>query len=436
MRLTRRQLLLLAGTAATSGLVGSCSELPEADVTAPGFGEDASGTVRFWCRAATLPASELMVQRFHEAQDEIQVELTAVPDGQYVTKLATAIRGRSVPDLVGIDDINSQLFIYRDAFTDLTPLIEELPFRDSISPGHLGLATYEDRYYGLPYLGDLSRLFYNKALFEQAGLDPDKPPTTFDEMLTATRAVHELGGDVTGYSFAGNCPGCLGFTLMPNVWATDTDIIEGEIGDQYATVDENDALRAMLELYATLWADELVPAANRTEAGATWGQDFLRGTVGLFPCSYGAIVENADPAVLPDIGVTTLCGPDGGTSLFCGGDNFGIPRGAPNASAAWQLATFIADLDQQSELPTTGYTPTRSDALDDDYRKRFPLDVVALENLERAYAPTTLAYNTSFNQVDGPWFQMFQQAVYDGDVDGAIESGQEGFTRSLEQAQL
>ncbi len=436
MRLTRRQLLALGGTAAATTFVGCGSKLPEPDVTAPGFGEEATGTVRFWCRAATLPASELMVQRFHEAQDELRVELTAVPEAQFVTKLATAIRGRAVPDLVGIDDINSQLFIYRDAFTDLTPLIDDLDYRNAISPGHLGLATYEDRYYGLPYLGDLSRLFYNKALFEQAGLDPDRPPRDFASILESVRAVGELGGDVYGYSFAGNCPGCLGFTMMPNVWATDTDIIEGEIGDQVAAVDDNPALRELLELHRTLWAEQLVPEANRTEAGATWGQDFLRGEIGLFPCSYGAIVQNADPAVLPDIGVTTLCGPDGGESLFCGGDNFGIPRGAPNASGGWQFARFASDLAQQSELPTVGFTPTRSDALDDEYREKFPLDVVALENLPDAYAPTTLAYNTCFNQVDGPWFAMFQQAVYDGDVDGAIEDGQEGFTRSLEQAQL
>jgi multiple sugar transport system substrate-binding protein len=75
------------------------------------------------------------------------------------------------------------------------------------------------------------------------------------------------------------------------------------------------------------------------------------------------------------------------------------------------------------------------DVLSDEFRGDYPLDVVTLENLERAYAPRTLAYNTAINQVDSPWFSMFQRAVYDGDVDGAIAAGQEEFARSLDLAQ-
>ena len=62
MRLTRRQLLALGGSAVASAVAG-CGKLPEPDVTAAGFGEDASGTVRFWCRAATLPVALVNVQQ-------------------------------------------------------------------------------------------------------------------------------------------------------------------------------------------------------------------------------------------------------------------------------------------------------------------------------------------------------------------------------------
>ena len=46
------------------------------------------------------------------------------------------------------------------------------------------------------------------------------------------------------------------------------------------------------------------------------------------------------------------------------------------------------------------------------------------------------AYNLLFNQPDSPFIGMFRRAVFDGDVDGALQAGQEGFTRILEQAQL
>jgi multiple sugar transport system substrate-binding protein len=94
--------------------------LPEPDVQAAGFGQDATGTVQVWCRAATQTGLTDLVKKFNASQGRLTVELTPVLDAQYVTKLATAIRGRAVPDLVDIDDINSMLFIYRDAFTDRT----------------------------------------------------------------------------------------------------------------------------------------------------------------------------------------------------------------------------------------------------------------------------------------------------------------------------
>ncbi|HET6743835.1 MAG TPA: hypothetical protein VFH76_33080, partial [Kribbella sp.] len=119
--LTRRTFLGLTAGVTTAGFASSCSSvLTEPDVQAAGFGQDATGTVQVWCRAATQSGLTDLVKKFNASQDRLTVELTPVLDAQYVTKLATAIRGRSVPDLVDIDDINSMLFIYRDAFTDLT----------------------------------------------------------------------------------------------------------------------------------------------------------------------------------------------------------------------------------------------------------------------------------------------------------------------------
>ena len=138
-----------------------------------------------WCRSATQTGLTSLVDRFNASQDNLTVELTPVLDEQYVTKLATAIRGRAVPDLVDIDDINSMLFIYRDAFTDLSKPLAELDFADRLSPGHLRLATRNGRQYGIPYLADNSLLWCNTELFDRAGVDVDESTKTFDGLTPA-----------------------------------------------------------------------------------------------------------------------------------------------------------------------------------------------------------------------------------------------------------
>jgi multiple sugar transport system substrate-binding protein len=436
MVLRRRDVLKLAGLGALGAVLPACgSQLPEPDVSAAGFGEDAAGTVRLWCRAATQAGVQVVVDRFHKAQDRIRVEVTPVLDSQYVTKLATAIRGRVVPDIVDIDDINSMLFLYRDALTDLTPLIEALPFRDAISPGHLGLADRDNHYYAVPFLADNSALFYNEQLLERAKVDP-QTLSSFEGYLEAARRVRRLGPDTYGWSIAGNSPGILGFVVQPHIWATGSRTIVGKVGSQRADVAGNEELRKTLELYRTMWREGLIARAAFSDTGAAWGSDFRAGKVGLFPSNYSLSVLLADKQARSRTGVTLLSGPTRGKAFFDGGDNFCIPRGAQNASAAWKFATFALDLAQQSELPTGGYTPVRSDAATASFRRSFPQAVAPLDQIERGYAPPTLAYNLLFNQSDSPFIAMFRRAVFDGDVDGALASGQRGFEQILEQAQL
>jgi multiple sugar transport system substrate-binding protein len=438
MALKRREFLqmsALAGLAATLPACGS-GILAEPDVTAAGFGEAANGTVTMWCRGATQAGVQVVIDKFHATQNRLHINLTPVPDGQYVTKLATAIRSGDVPDIVDIDDINSMLFIFRGVFTDLTSLVNALPYRQHLSPGHLRLATDDGRIYAVPYLADNSVLWYNKQLLERAGVDPAKAVTSFAGLLDAGRRIRALGPDVYAWSIAGNSPGILGFVVQPHIWATGTDNISGTVGTQRGHVEGNEPLRKTLEFYRTMWQEKLLPAANFADAGTTWGSDFRAGKIGFFPSNYAATVVGADPAARARTGVTLLPGPEGGTAFFDGGDNLCIPRGAKNASGAWQFAKFALDVQQQQLLPDGGYTPVRGDAATGPFRQKYPLNLAPLDDLDRGYAPVTLAYNLLYNQPDSPFIEMFRRAVFSGDVDGALRAGQQGYDQILHQAQL
>lgn len=431
--LTRRALL---GTGAALALASGCArQLPAVNTAAAGFGSGATGTVEVWCRSATQTGIQFMADTFHQQQDRVRVRVTPVPDAQFVTKLATAIRGGRVPDLVDFDDINSMLFIFRGAFADLTDLIDRLPGKEKLSPGHLALATKDDRVYAVPFLADNSVLFCNTELFEQAGLDIDDSTKDFASILEAARKLSGLGDDVHGWSIPGNAAGSLGFTVQPHIWATETDLITGEVGDQRGNVAGNDALRRTLEFQRTLWQEKLVPSSAYAEDGSTYPADFLAGRVGMTPRSFGGIVKNADDELLSKITVRLLCGPDGGRAFFDGGNNLCLVNGARNPSAAWEFAAFCVAPEQQARLPEGNYTPIRSDVATPEFREKYPLAVPTLDQLDAGYAPTTLAYNLLYNQPDGPWLAMYRRAVFDGEVEAAMEEAQRSYDRILRQAQ-
>lgn len=435
MTTSRRGFLRLAGLGALAAGLPACSSvLPAPDTTAPGFGTSATGVVRVWCRAATQDGLTGLVERFNASQDRLVVELTPIPDVQYVTKLATAIRARDVPDLVDIDDINSLLFVFRDAFTDLTDLIAQLDFADRLSPGHLALGTVGDRRYAVPYLADNSALFCNTRLFEQAGLDVDAATTDLDSLLDAARRITALGGDVRGWTFPGNSTGALGFVVQPHVWAADTDLLEGEVGAQSGNVVGNDAVGRMLEFYRALWVDGLVPPENFADDASRWGADFRAGRIGMMPTNYSTVTSDADPALVAATTVRLLPGPDGGRAFFDGGDNMCIPRGATNASGAWEFVRFALDVPQQSALPEGGFTPVRADVATPEFAVQYPLVLPPLLQQHEGYAPKTLSYNEIYNQPDGPWLTMLRRAIFAGEIEAAMAEAQEGYDRILGQA--
>jgi len=442
--LTRRSVLRGLSAASIAALTGlgtaSCANRPPVvgpSPADPDFGSVGSGTIDFWARSDTGPVPTLMVKKFNAAQSEIHVNLTLIPGTQQITKIATAIRGDSQPDVFAVDDFYATALTYYKALTDITEAVEKLSFRKELSKGMLQTVQLEDRSYGVPFASDMSGLWYNKELFTKADLDPDKPPTTFDAVVAAAKKITAAaGGTARGFSFAGNCPGCMSFTGLPSVWAGGQHLVDGEPGNQRANLAGNEPLREVLTGYRDLWTTNNASQTSRTESGATWGADFRNGRVGILPGGYGTVVGQVPDAKLATFGLVPLPGPTGGTSTFTGGDVIGIPAGARNPSAAWKFIQFTLAEAQQLALPGIGFTPVRGDVLTPEYRKKYPLNAVLLGLQDVGYIERSVAAGTIFNQPSGAWPSTITEAVFGAGVDSAIRHGQSQAQSALSEVNL
>ena len=421
--------LLLAAAGCSSS--GTTTSTP----TSASFGVNATGTVQFWARTVSKTLAQQLVTEFNATHSNLKVKLTLTSINDDVTSLATSIRAGDPPDVVGLNDIDMPTFTRNGSFLNLTSEINKLPYKSALSPGHIGLATYNGQEYGVPYWADLSVLWYNKQLFQQAGLNPNDPPTTYAQILSDAQAINKLGHGISGFTFAGDCQGCLGFTVQPGIWADGTHLTNGGITNQTANITGNTALENALTLYRNIWTQHLVPDNDRTDNGTTWGQDFAAGKIGIMPGGYGQVDDLVKASQLgTEFLDTPLPGSNGGYSTFDGGDDFAIPSAAKNASGAWEFIQWVLQTQQQNLYPALGATPIRTDVLTPAFTAKNPQDAVALKALAKGYAPVTLVYDQMFNQAGGPWFQMFTTAVYDGNLSLALQQGQSGLTRLLQQA--
>jgi multiple sugar transport system substrate-binding protein len=170
--------------------------------------------VTFWIRDATEAAAVKLVPEFNKTHPNLKIVVHVTSPNDDTSQLATAIRAGDPPDLVGLNDIDVPEFSHEGALMNITSYVNALPYKSVLSPGHLSLAAIGNQYYGVPYLSDLSVLWYNKDLFKKAGIM--SPPTTFAEIASDAKAITALGtpsNPVYGLSFAGDCQGCLGFVM-------------------------------------------------------------------------------------------------------------------------------------------------------------------------------------------------------------------------------
>ena len=166
----------VAGAAGIAGLAG-CSG-------GGSSGGSSGGTVTFWTlfSGGDGEAMKSLVDQFNEEHDDIQIERERQPFDQYYDKLFTSMTGGDAPDLAVFHTTEIQRFT--DALTPLGGLLSD-GSADAYVDSILQETEFDGDRLALPLDTHPNGLYYNKDIFEEAGLDPESPPTSFAELQEA-----------------------------------------------------------------------------------------------------------------------------------------------------------------------------------------------------------------------------------------------------------
>ncbi|GAA3339077.1 sugar ABC transporter substrate-binding protein [Amorphoplanes nipponensis] len=417
-------LLVAALTACGSDDGGTPAGLP-ADAAG---GVDDGAALTLWTRAPLELQAKALVTAYN-ASHRNQVKLTIVPNDDYVAKVGAAAGSGNLPDLFAADIVYVPNWTKAGLFADLSANIAALPHSDKINAGHLAAGTYQGRKFVLPFVLDLSVMFYNKTLYREAGLDPERGPTTLREFEQQALAVQKLGKPgVYGTYFGGNCGGCNVFTWFPMIWASGADVLADE--GRKSLLDGP----AAQQVYAT-WrnlqkAGAIAPGA-KDETGATWVAAFQQGKIGVMPYP-ATLLPTAARTV--DVGVTPIPGVDGGMSTFVGGDGIGISKDSTKARQAWHfLSWLMSEQAQVDVLAANNSTVARSDLADNRYAAKDPrvATINKVTGAAQSRTPVAVNFQQAFNAPGSPWVTLLRNQVY-GDP-AKLASDNEAVTRTLGQ---
>ena len=149
---------------------------------------DGKVNIVFWHSfvSSTIPALNELIARFEKEHPNINIDAQYIPSGDaLIQKLVTAIRSKTAPDISWLHSDFLEDLVEADAIYKMDEFIngengitkEDL---DDIYPALIQFSSWRGTLYSLPMEATNLALLYNKEMFRKAGLDPKKPPATWD----------------------------------------------------------------------------------------------------------------------------------------------------------------------------------------------------------------------------------------------------------------
>lgn len=332
-------------------------------------------TVWHGMTAANGETLSALTDEYNASQRKVKVQL--VFQGNYdetSDKYLTALRGGELPGIVQLEETRLQLMIDSGSVVPAQTCVDAAGYDLS---DHLAQvvaqATVDGVLWPMPFNVSTPVLFYNRKAFEAAGLDPDAPPATFDELRAAAQKV--VDSRVAEYGFAiGLAPDFIEqWFAKANVAFTDHD--NGRTGR--ATHVAYDAPIA-LQIYtflAGLVQDGLAVNTGRQAAGPNHLLSVGSGQSAMTIASsavLGSVFDILGQGQFPAVGVegaavAPMPGPTGGGVLPGGGSLYlvGKDKSPEEVAAAFDYARFLNEPETQARWHAgTGYLPIRTSALD------------------------------------------------------------------------
>ncbi|NQX35423.1 sugar ABC transporter substrate-binding protein [Herbiconiux sp. VKM Ac-2851] len=407
--------------ACSSGGGGGGAAAP-ADI--PAAGTDDGSTLTLWTRAPLEKQAKLLVEAYNSSHEN-QVDLTVVPNDDYVAKVGAAAGANGLPDLFAADIVYAPNWASQGLWKDITSQIDGLEYKDELNKGHLAAGTVDDKEYVVPFVLDLSMLFWNKELFKEAGLDPEKAPANLEEFADAAKKIQALNKPGTYGTATGlNCGGCLVFTWFPSVWADGDQVLSD---DGLESLLNSDTAKKVYDTWKDLYDSGAVLPSSTDEAGPTWTAGFTEGKVGLQ--FYPATLLSSTPF---DAGVSGIPGPEGGQSTFVGGDGIGISKDSEKSAQAWNFLSWLTSEDAQvGVLAKNGDAVARGDLASNQYSEADPRLVTINEVAAEGQTPLALNFQQAFNAPSSPWLTLVRNAVLDGG--GSVDADNDEITAVLSQ---
>lgn len=347
-----------------------------------------------------------LIDQYEEANPGVTIEAVFTPGAELTTKLQTAIAGQQTPTMAIADLVAMPLLTSSGALAPLDDFIanSELDLSDYFE-GPLVYGMHEGQRYSLPISASNLGLFWNKELFAQAGLNPNTPPKTWDELVAFSKQIKEATGK---WGFELYTQGGEGTSWQWQVYLWENG---GEVLSEDLTTPafDSEAGQEALQFWVDLIHKEQVSSLE------PWGL-FGRGEAAMV--MDGSWMTQFFPMQVNfELGSAAMPTPEGGEpATNMGGEQMFIFEGdEATKQAAWDFIEWFSSTAVQVEWDKgTGFMPIRASVANDPgytawVKNARPLLLPFVETMEVAHARPPIA---RYPQVSDTLGKYIVEALY------------------------
>jgi ABC-type glycerol-3-phosphate transport system substrate-binding protein len=328
---------------------------------------------------------EALVKEFNQSHPDILVEPSY--GGNLWTmrdKLFTAVAGDAAPDLAQIDQFWSSELAEAGAIVRIEDWFADFD-RQDVWPLAWETAAYEGEMWSMPFSMSNIALYYNRALLRGAGLNPDDPPATWEELAAAAAAMTaDTDGDGQvdqwGLSFPLQANQGVVYYWFAFLWQAGGEIFT----EDYTAARFQEAPGvAALAFWQGMVEAGSIPLAPPEEG-------FEKGQSGMTLASTARLGQYV-AALGDDLGLAPLPAGPAGSATGVGGANLAIMAECKAKEAAWTFVDWMTSPEVNLRWSTgTGYLPLRRSVVAAEgyqqYLEAEPRARIILEQMEVARA--------------------------------------------------
>ncbi|WP_274650799.1 ABC transporter substrate-binding protein [Paenibacillus humicola] len=336
----------------------------------------------FWGSTTRRPIIEKIINDFNASQDKIFVKHTYLPFGDIWTKELAQVAAGNPPDVIVNDITTVAQRAVKNQNTNLKDLIGSDDIQSRFFPELWKTTLYNNEPYALPFVTDTRVMFYNKKLFKEAGLDPNKPPATWDELEADAKKLDKIGSDgkIERLGYEPTIAG--GWDLF----LADSDGLP-LVDDQGPHINTPSKIEALG--WVKSWSDRLGKKnldAFKAGFGSQQNDPFIAGKLGIKidVATFWTQIRDFYPNK-EDIGIAPLpeFKPGTGHNSIGGGFVLEIPKGAKHPKESYEFMKYLTDAAAQKYWAQKNFDNVANiQASNDPELQADPVYKAAVDNLK------------------------------------------------------